>query len=119
MAYGRHWDAGRITDVVSLFAADGEWRSKHGTATGQTAITALLERLAAGRGTQDAPARRHFSTNVSVDVQEGIALAESDFLVVQSDQGHFAVVSMGSYRDRLVRLPDGWRFARREIVHPT
>lgn len=117
-SYGRHWDYGRIAAVAALFTADGEWRSKHGAATGPAAIATLLDRIAAGRGTDGPPLRRHFVANLQIDIEGPTAQCESDFIAVQAAGAAFSIVSMGTYRDRLVRHGRQWRFSRREIVHP-
>jgi len=117
-SYGRHWDCGRVAEVAALFTSDGEWRSKHGAATGPAAIEALLDRIAAGRGTSAAPVRRHFAANLQIDIEGLTAQCESDFIVVQAAGAAFSIVSMGTYRDKLVRHGRQWKFSRREIVHP-
>jgi hypothetical protein len=116
--YGRLWDQGAVREVVALFTANGEWRSKLGSATGPVEIEALLARIGRGRGNGEAPARRHFVANFTIDLAGDVAMAESDFLVVQQDGGAFTIVSMGSYRDRLARQQEGWRILQRVIVHP-
>jgi SnoaL-like domain len=117
-SYGRYWDCGRVAEVAALFTADGEWRSKHGAATGPAEIEALLEGIAAGRGASAAPVRRHFVANLQIDIEGPVAQCESDFIVVQAAGAAFSIVSMGTYRDKLVRHGRQWKFCRREIVHP-
>jgi hypothetical protein len=52
--------------------------------------------------------------DVSVDGES--ARAYTDYVFVGRAGEGFAITSVGRYHDRLVKQPDRWRFAEREIV---
>lgn len=105
-------DEGRFLDLGNLFAPDGEWIAPYRRACGPAEITAWL--------TQSVPAeprRMHYVMNSVIRVDGAAADAKSNYLVmVDSAAGPFPSVC-GTYVDRLVRLAEGWRFRRRELVH--
>jgi hypothetical protein len=45
------------------------------------------------------------------------ASAVSDYLVVRESESGLLPVMGGTYHDRFVRTPTGWRFARKELEH--
>ncbi len=119
--YVHLWDQGRSGEVAALFReADGEWRSKFGRAVGRAEVAALLARIAGGRVRADgsAPARRHFNANISIRLDGAAAEVVSDFFVLEQTAQGLAAVSMGQYRDAMVKEGSDWLFRARVIVHP-
>lgn len=101
-------DRGRIDDLAACFAADGVLEFPGGSGTGPDGVRAVLARGGSG------PARsfvRHHVTNPLIDVDGDTATARSYFTVFSDNGPDHA----GTYDDRLVRTPHGWRFARRRV----
>src|ERR1700744_509262 len=77
-------DGYRLGEFAALFAADGEWISRNGNATGPKAIEELLR----GMVPEPAPGRRrkHLTTNIIIDLTGDSATAVSNFLVVRDSE---------------------------------
>jgi hypothetical protein len=59
----------------------------------------------------------HYVMNSVIAVTGDTAVATSNYLVmVEGVEGPVPSVC-GTYSDRLVRAPEGWRFLRRELIH--
>ena len=59
----------------------------------------------------------HYVMNSIIDCSGARAEARSNYLVViDGASGPFPSVC-GTYEDELVRLPGGWRFQRRQLIH--
>jgi hypothetical protein len=105
-------DEGRFAELSELFAPDGEWVAPYRQARGPQAIAAWL--------TQSVPAsprRMHYVMNSIIRVKDATAEARSNYLVmVEGADGPVPSVC-GTYADRLVKLSEGWRFQRRELIH--
>jgi uncharacterized protein (TIGR02246 family) len=95
------WDA-----VAALYVADGRMSRP-------VAPDAFVEgRDAIVEAFKSRPARRsrHIVANIRVDVDGDEAVAVSNILLfTAADQAPM----VGSYHDRLVHTPEGWRFAER------
>lgn len=105
-------DAGDWAGVAQTFTPDGRFvRPAGGDAIlGREAIRASLE---------SRPPRKscHLITNIVVDVASADeAVARCTLLLFAAPAGAADAVSpglIGGFRDKLVRTPDGWRFAER------
>jgi 3-phenylpropionate/cinnamic acid dioxygenase small subunit len=67
----------------------------------------------------DHPPGTHITMNVIVRPEatdEATSVAAFVFVRRQDGTGPWEIVNVGRYHDRLVRTPDGWKFAAREIV---
>ena len=105
-------DEGRFQELGQLFAPDGEWIAPYRQARGPADITAWLI-----QSVPSEPRRMHYVMNSIIRVDGDRADAKSNYLVtVEGPDGPFASVC-GTYADRLVRLDNGWRFQRRELIH--
>lgn len=105
-------DEGRFEELSTLFAADGAWIAPYRTAVGPAAIAAWL-----AQSVPATPNRMHYVMNSVIAVTGDSATAKSNYLVVvEGPTGPEASVC-GTYADRLTRTPDGWKFARRELIH--
>lgn len=99
-------DAADWTRVAAMYVADGRMSRP-------TAPDAFIEGRAAILAAFEArPARttRHVVANILVDVTGDMATASSQILLFTA-AGQPPLV--GSYRDRLVNTPEGWRFLER------
>jgi hypothetical protein len=108
-------DGFRLSEFASLFAADGEWISRNGQATGPEGI----ERLLRGLVPEPAPGRRrkHFTANIVIDLAGERATVISNFLVVRDSETGPAVAVAGTYDDTVVRTKEGWKFKSRRLSH--
>lgn len=107
--YTYNGDRGRIDALAACFAEDGTLEFPGALATGPVAIVAALT-----SGGQADPARtfvRHHITNPLIEVEGDTATARSYFTVYSNHGPDHA----GTYNDRLVRTPAGWRFAHRQV----
>src|SRR5579862_1143325 len=77
-------DGFRLAEFAALFTADGEWISRNGKASGPQAI----ERLLRGMVPEPAPGRRrkHFTTNIIIELTGDRATVVSNFLVVRDSE---------------------------------
>jgi uncharacterized protein (TIGR02246 family) len=112
--YAQLIDRGRLDDVLALFADDAVLEAAdlppaHGRDAIRAVFAGAAARLAAAT---PRPLIRHHVTSVQVDVLgPDTAEAASYFIAL----GAGGVDHWGRYRDRLVRRPDGWRFASRRV----
>jgi ketosteroid isomerase-like protein len=112
-AYNRALDDRRADDLAEVFAPDGVLHAMGASTRGREAIRALF----AGAGPpQDRPLTAHHTSNTLITVGSDSATSESDFLVVRRGSVGVEVILAGRYRDRFVRLPEGWRIADRRAV---
>ena len=108
-------DGFRLSEFAALFTADGEWISRNGQATGPEAI----ERLLRGLVPEPAPGwrRKHFTTNIIIELSDDRAGVASNFLVVRDSEAGPVVAVAGTYDDTVVRTADGWKFKSRRLSH--
>jgi len=108
-------DGFRLNEFAALFAADGQWISRNGQATGPEAI----ERLLRGLVPEPAPGRRrkHFTANIIIELAGDHATVASNFLVVRDSETGPAIAVAGTYDDTVVRTPEGWKFKSRRLSH--
>ncbi|WP_296675622.1 nuclear transport factor 2 family protein [Novosphingobium sp.] len=108
--YTYNGDRGRVTDLAACFADDGVLEYPGNAATGPASIAAALSEGSDPRN----PALtfvRHHITNPLIEVDGDTATARSYF-TVHTDIGPD---HSGTYNDRLMRTPAGWRFSRRLV----
>ncbi len=109
-------DGYELREFSLLFADDGEWISRNGRAAGPAAIEALLSGLVPMP--RDGARRKHFTCNIVIEMQgDGAAQVRSNFLVVRDTASGPAIAVAGTYRDRVVKMRDQWRFRSRELFH--
>ncbi len=81
---------------------------------GRDAIIAVIQSALSHCGST-----QHLLGNVRIEVDGDRAQAKCYLQAVHAGLGEFAgatLIIWGEYRDRLVRLPEGWRIAHRELV---
>jgi ketosteroid isomerase-like protein len=103
--YAAHNDAANWEAVAALYVSEG--RMSRPTAPddfieGRDAILAAFK-------SRPARTTRHICANLRVDVTGNSATATSQILLFT---GHEAP-KVGSYADKFMRSPDGWRFTER------
>jgi hypothetical protein len=110
--YCFYMDEGRFTELAELFADNGEWVAPYRSAKGPPDIASWLR-----QSVPPLPKRMHYVMNSIIDITGASATARSNYLVmVEGSSGPVPSVC-GTYADELVKLPDGWRFQRRELIH--
>jgi uncharacterized protein (TIGR02246 family) len=114
-AYAQALDACRFADVAACFAPDGEWTTDYGAARGPAEIEAFIRGIVPVKG--EGPQRKHYITNIIVAVDGDTASAVSDYLIVRESENGLIPVMGGTYRDKFIKTPAGWRFSRKELEH--
>ncbi len=114
--YGRLLDERRFDEFGQLFAPDGEYVSAGRTTRGPAEIADSLRRVMAGNSMGLAEPNFHVLFNERIELQGDAATATSQsFFVAPGADGAPQLVMMASYTDRLVRTPQGWKFAQRTV----
>jgi uncharacterized protein (TIGR02246 family) len=113
--YAQAIDACRFADVAACFAPDGEWTTDYGAARGPAEIEAFIRGIVPVKG--EGPQRKHYITNIIIKVDGDTASAVSDYLIVREAGTGLIPVMGGTYRDKFVKTPAGWRFSRKELEH--
>jgi 3-phenylpropionate/cinnamic acid dioxygenase small subunit len=108
-------DGYRLSEFAALFAADGEWISRNGKATGPEAIERLLRDLVPEP--MPGKRRKHFTANIVIELSTDRASVVSNFLVVRDSPSGPAIAVAGTYDDMVVRTPEGWKFKSRRLSH--
>ena len=93
-------DACRFAEVAALFASDGEWTTSYGNACGRAEIEALLDSVVPKPG--EGPQRKHYITNIIIELDGDEAKTASDYLVVRDSENGLLPVMGGRYHDRFV-----------------
>ena len=113
--YAQALDACRFADVAACFARDGEWTTDYGAARGPAEIEAFIRGIVPVKG--EGPQRKHYITNIIITVDGDTASSVSDYLIIRESENGLIPVMGGTYKDRFVKTPAGWRFSRKELVH--
>jgi len=113
--YAQALDACRFADVAACFAPDGEWTTDYGAARGPAEIEAFIRGIVPVKG--EGPQRKHYITNIIIKVDGDTASAVSDYLIVREAEAGLIPVMGGTYRDKFIKTPAGWRFSRKELEH--
>ena len=125
--YMRFNDDRALDRLVSLFAPNAIYRVGGHEHVGHDGIREFLGRSGFRDGqprwTDDdqlmvMPRSMHLMTNPIIEVEDDVAMAESEFVVLVRDaNGHPKIALMGRYRDRLRRdARAGWLFTERTGV---
>ena len=114
-AYCHALDACRFADVAGLFAEDAVWTTDYGEAKGRDAIEQIFRSVVPVKG--EGPQRKHYITNIIIKVDGDTASAVSDYLIVREAEAGLIPVMGGTYRDKFIKTPAGWRFSRKELEH--
>jgi ketosteroid isomerase-like protein len=113
--YAMAMDACRFAEVGACFAEDGEWTTDYGAARGPAEIAAFIKSIVPVKG--EGPQRKHYITNWIIKVDGDTASALSDYLVVRESENGLMAVMGGTYHDKFVKTPAGWRFSRKQLEH--
>jgi ketosteroid isomerase-like protein len=128
MDYRRSFDRGDFHTYAQLYAEDGELILIPPVPTsagdvdrvqGRAAIEALMnETMTSASLASDLT--QHLVNNAEIELDGDTARSESAWCYVRyAADGGPVLSAMGRYVDVLVRTPEGWRFARREVHRDT
>lgn len=113
--YGRLLDQRDAQRWAELFAPEGEWvgGELYGVIAGQEELAAFVAREFA-----NTPPSVHMFGNFSITLGESGNEASnwSRWVLLEQGADGIRTALAGSYTDRLVKLPQGWRFRRREVA---
>jgi len=102
-------DDANYDGLVGLMAPDGVWHRQGKELKGRAAIMEAMKARPAGLATQ------HNATTLVVDAVDADHATATVYLVVFAGQGGSGAVELpnlvGVYREKLVRLAEGWRIA--------
>ena len=109
--YCQTLDDGRFDEWERIWTDDATFSVMGSTHSGRTELRSFIEAA-------QPPERRgkHMNLNHVIDVTGDEATAASDFVFAGRVGDGWAITQVGRYLDRLVRAPEGWRIAAREIV---
>jgi 3-phenylpropionate/cinnamic acid dioxygenase small subunit len=119
-------DTGAVDDYLALFTHDAMWVMPAIPHSGlQPCVRSGVDEIAAGVRERRAAGVQGPGTNTAHVVtttavafeDDGVAVAESIWMFI-GDTGSAAprLQGFGRYTDKVVKTPEGWRLARREIV---
>lgn len=104
-------DDGRFDEWGLLFTADATFSVLGRDHVGREQVVAFIA------GAQPPDARgKHLISEPAIALEGDEATVRTDYAFIGRHHGGLGVTSAGRYVDRLVRTPDGWRFATRRIV---
>jgi ketosteroid isomerase-like protein len=112
--YARVVDDRDVDGIVELFTDDGRIDLEGGvqSGVGHDGIRAVYEAAFRSGLMAESPASTHLMGNTRVSVEDDVAHAETDAVAFLASPT--SVVTRGlRYSDDLVRVPTGWRIARR------
>ena len=111
--YNNSGDRGRIADLASVFAPDGVLQLSKQILEGRDAIERELSSIASGaRPDVNLIGSRHQITTTRIDMIDD-ATAQGFIYFFVSRRG--TIIEEGTYLDRYVKLPEGWRIAHRRV----
>ena len=109
LRYARAVDARDLDVVQACFTPDADYRGALASGTVADALVALPEAMGRYRAT------RHAITSLTVDIDGDTARSSADCTAQHwLPDGRCRTVGV-RYHDELVRGPDGWRVARRDV----
>ncbi|GAB3596060.1 nuclear transport factor 2 family protein [Microbacterium tumbae] len=115
--YREHLDRRDLAAYASLFAADGQWSGRTGTARTPAGIQSMLEERLAPNPPAPGPTTRHFVTEPSIVVDGDTATGSCLWSLLGRGDGDVPeIVLLGHYEDSYVREDGVWKFASR-IAH--
>jgi uncharacterized protein (TIGR02246 family) len=108
--------------LAELFAEDGVMQLAGTVIAGREAIRSMFPNPTTRPWTERGellkqPAAAHWSSNPVITIDDDVATAETDMIVVERDENGKAVITLAArYRDRLRRIDDRWQIVNRTGV---
>ncbi|MBX5442055.1 MAG: nuclear transport factor 2 family protein [Solirubrobacteraceae bacterium] len=114
--YRRTLDVRDLRAFSALFAANGTWSGRSGTATGPDAIHDMLAEQLPDNPPAPGPTLWHWISDPVITVDGDRATASSLWMHVRrGDDDRPLLPTLGAYDDELVREDGRWRFLRRTV----
>ncbi|MFC9363270.1 nuclear transport factor 2 family protein [Rhodococcus sp. NPDC057014] len=108
-AYCQLMDDGDYEEAVNLFHPDAQWTVAGVVYSGMNEIRDLVASWPVPDGI------KHLTFNSIIDIENGIATAISDYLVMRATDIGGVAIRAGRYHDSLSQSQSGeWRFSARE-----
>jgi hypothetical protein len=115
LEYRQRLDEKDFRGYAELFAAEGEFVAGDLRAAGSDAIFKLVDGMRGTLLTDRTGDDVHIMVNLTIDLDDDRASAESNWLYIVRGEGDVPVLSkLGRYHDVLTRENGHWRFLRRE-----
>lgn len=116
--YGVHHDRRDFASLRECFTSGATYTMRitngptYGPHHGPDAIVAQIQ---AFKETQNDVRRHHISNLQIEELGDGTVSVHSYVLVSATDADGLSIKTVGTYADTVVRTPDGWRIARKEL----
>jgi hypothetical protein len=115
--YRRTLDARDMRAYSALFAANGSWSGKSGSATGPEGIHDMLVAVLPDNPPAPGPTLWHWIGDPTIVVDGDSATATSLWMHVRrGDDDRPLLPTLGQYDDELIREEGRWRFQRRTVT---
>jgi len=116
-AYRKTLDDRDLRAFSELFAADGTWTGRSGTATGPEQIYSMLTATLPDNPPAPGSTLFHVNTDPAIEVDGDRATAFTFWMHVRRGEGDVPLVpTLGGYEDELIRENGRWRFQLRAAV---
>jgi uncharacterized protein (TIGR02246 family) len=113
--YGTAFDQGCAEHFADLFTPAGSLTLPSGhTITGRDGLRRLAQRAADGPASS-----HHFVFNLSIAVDGNRAEGTAHAVAVAVSPPSVELLVAGTYRDTLIKTPEGWKFQSRTITELT
>jgi hypothetical protein len=114
--YRRTLDARDMRAYSALFAAEGSWSGKSGSATGPDGIHDMLVAVLPGNPPAPGATLWHWIGDPTIVVDGDRATASSLWMHVRRGEDDRPLLpTLGAYDDELIREDGRWRFLRRSV----
>jgi ketosteroid isomerase-like protein len=114
LRYREHLDARDLVAYAALFAEDGVWEGRTGSARTPAGIQAMLEERLAPNPPAPGPTTFHVVSDPVIAVAGDTGTGYSQWMhVTRSAEDTPTVPTLGHYDDEYVRENGAWKFARR------
>jgi 3-phenylpropionate/cinnamic acid dioxygenase small subunit len=112
--YCLYIDLYKFREFAELFVEDGEWTAAFAQARGVEPIARLMTELVPTTG--PGSRRKHYITNILIEVSGSAAAATMIFLVVRDSHAGMVLALAGTYECAIIQTDAGWRFRRVNVV---
>ena len=113
--YGFTLEAGDLDAFVNNFTPDGIWQGGGGTHVGREAIKTFVAGLVAKK--QDGPEGHRHILGIPRVTGDGERCQAQTYVIIpgEGQEDSISLISIGTYRDEIVKLDGKWLFAHRHL----
>jgi hypothetical protein len=116
-AYRKTLDDRDLRAFSELFAAEGTWTGRSGTATGPQEIYSMLTAALPDNPPAPGSTLWHLNTDPAIEVNGDRASAFTFWMHVRRGDGDVPLLpTLGGYQDELIRQDGRWRFQLRTVL---